>query len=87
MAKKTAFEIRMRRLEEIVKGLESDEVSLEDAVERYREGMTLVKDLQQHLEAMEKKIETLTADGQTRPFPQGDIDGESAHANGEDPAA
>lgn len=74
MAKKATFESRLERLEEIVQGLESPELSLEDAVEKYREGMTLAKELTVHLASMEKKIEELTADGGIEPLETDDED-------------
>jgi exodeoxyribonuclease VII small subunit len=67
MAKKLTFEARLKRLEEIVQGLETSGLSLEEAVERFGEGMTLAKELEEHLAAMEKKIEELTANGQVAP--------------------
>lgn len=74
MAKKVTFESRLERLEEIVHGLESPDLALEDAVEKYREGMTLAKELTTHLASMEKKIEELTADGGKVPFEAQDDD-------------
>ena len=68
MAKKPTFELRLGKLEEIVRDLEVGEIGLEDAVTKYQEGMKLLKELQSHLDEMEKRIETLTTDGETEPF-------------------
>jgi exodeoxyribonuclease VII small subunit len=63
MARKRGFEEKLEELEEIVQGLEDGEVRLEDAVSRFQAGTKLLKDLRNHLETMEKKVELLTSDG------------------------
>ena len=73
MAKKPGFEARMAQLEEIVHGLEDGELELDKAVSQYQSGMKLVAELQEHLNKMEKKIEELTANGETK-----DVDEDSA---------
>ena len=67
MAKKTAadsgaqpsFEDALKRLETIVEELESGELSLEDSIARYEEGMKLSRRLTQTLDEAEKRIERL----------------------------
>lgn len=83
MAKKPAFETRMRRLEDIVLELEKSGLSLEESVDRYREGMTLYKELVEHLRSMEKKIEELTADGSLRPFAAAERGRQAGGADGD----
>ena len=58
----------MARLEGVVARLESGELTLDEAVENYRDGRGLLKGLQAHLDAMEKKIEMLTTTDETVPF-------------------
>lgn len=84
MAKKTAadsgpqpsFEDALKRLEAIVDELESGELSLEDSIARYEEGMKLSRRLTQTLDEAEKRIERLVEnpDGtiETRPHEPAD---------------
>lgn len=58
--KKFTFEEGMKRLEEIVVGLEKGAVSLEEAMELFTEGTKLSKDLQMILDRAESKIKMIT---------------------------
>jgi exodeoxyribonuclease VII small subunit len=53
------FESSMKRLEEIVDELEGGQLSLEDSIARYEEGMKLSQRLTQVLDESEKRIERL----------------------------
>jgi exodeoxyribonuclease VII small subunit len=53
------FERSMQRLETIVAELESGQLSLEDSIARYEEGIQLSRRLQQVLDESEKRIERL----------------------------
>jgi exodeoxyribonuclease VII small subunit len=53
------FEQSMKRLETIVEELESGELTLEDSISRYEEGIKLSRRLQQVLDESEKRIERL----------------------------
>jgi len=53
------FEEGMERLEKIVAELESGELSLEDSIARYEEGMKLQRQLTDVLNQAEKRIERL----------------------------
>ena len=53
------FEQSMKRLETIVEELESGELSLEDSIARYEEGIRLSRRLTQVLDESEKRIERL----------------------------
>ena len=55
------FEEAFERLEEIVAKLESGDVALEDSLDLYTEGMTLVKFCNQKLTVAREKIEKLSA--------------------------
>jgi exodeoxyribonuclease VII small subunit len=54
------FEEAMKRLEEIVEQMESGDLSLENLILRYEEGMKLVKVCQERLAAAEQRIEIIT---------------------------
>lgn len=61
MAKKTInFEKSLERLQEISSLLESDEVSLEESIKLYEEGMKLSKSCYDILNKAELKVEELT---------------------------
>ena len=56
-------------LEGVVAELESGELPLEDALKRFEEGVRLARRGEQALGAVEERIETLLADGETtEPF-------------------
>jgi len=61
------------RLQQIVSSLEGGELSLEESIERFREGMTLVKQGESILADADKTIEQLLSeDGKTAPLKLGD---------------
>lgn len=64
---KTDFENNLARLEQIVRRLESGSTSLDESIELYEEGVTLVKKCNFALESAEKRIKLLvpTAEGIT----------------------
>jgi exodeoxyribonuclease VII small subunit len=59
------FEKSLARLEEVVKRLESAELSLDDAMRLFEEGVKLSRDCQKQLEEAEGRVEILLkkADG------------------------
>lgn len=57
---KLTFEGGMKRLEEIVVGLEKGSVALEEAMELFTEGTRLSRDLQKILDEAESKIKMIT---------------------------
>ena len=57
--KEKKFEDAMQRLEEIVGGLEGGELSLEESLKVFEEGMKLVKFCSDKLEEVEKKVTIL----------------------------
>ncbi len=63
MAKRT-FEGAMQRLEEIATELEEGELSLENSLKVYEEGVELTKFCSSKLVESEKKIKTLIKDGE-----------------------
>lgn len=58
-AKKPDFEFSLARLEEIVGKLESANLSLDDAMKLFEEGVQLSRDCQKHLEQAEGRVEIL----------------------------
>ena len=57
--KKPEFEHSLTRLEEIVRKLESANLSLDDAMKLFEEGVQLSRDCQKQLEQAEGKVEIL----------------------------
>jgi len=58
-SKKPDFEHSLARLEEIVRKLESANLSLDEAMKLFEEGVQLSRDCQKHLEQAEGKVEIL----------------------------
>lgn len=61
------FEDALRRLEDIVRKLESGDVPLDQSIELYSEGEKLRGLCQQRLEAAQAKIEKITLDRDGKP--------------------
>ena len=63
--KKGDFEKSLTRLEEVVKRLESADLSLDEAMRLFEEGVTLSRECQKQLEEAEGRVEILLkkADG------------------------
>jgi exodeoxyribonuclease VII small subunit len=75
--KKPDFERSLARLEEVVRRLESPQLSLDDAMKLFEEGVALSRECQKQLEEAEGKVEILLkkADGKltAEPFePEGE---------------
>lgn len=67
-----SFEAAMQRLTEIVQTLERGDLPLEDSLRLFEEGVRLSRISQEHLDAAQKKVETLLAvdeSGRTRRAP------------------
>lgn len=60
--KNEKFEVSLEKLEGLVQKLESGDLSLEDSMKAFEEGMTLVKSCEQKLTEAQKKIEILMKD-------------------------
>ena len=75
-AKKPDFEKSLGRLEEVVRRLESPQLSLDDAMKLFEEGVELSRECQKQLEEAEGRVEILLkkADGKiaAEPFEQDD---------------
>ncbi len=72
------FDGRMQRLEGIVQELEEGGLDLEQAIERYQEGISLLKGCHETLEGFRQRVEELTKDAEDtlRPF-TGDPDADA----------
>jgi exodeoxyribonuclease VII small subunit len=73
-----AFDARLERLEGLVTELESGGLGLEAAIERYREGVALLRGCRDTLASFQKQVEELGQDaaGGARPYAgDPDVDG------------
>jgi exodeoxyribonuclease VII small subunit len=72
------FEAGLHDLEELVEKLETGELSLEEALGAFEEGVGLVQHLGEKLTEVEKRVEVLTRDQnglfQLQTMPEGDED-------------
>ncbi|OFI07599.1 exodeoxyribonuclease 7 small subunit [Clostridium acetireducens DSM 10703] len=64
MPKKETYEGMLNKLEEIVKDMEKEELSLEDSIKKYEEGVKLSNKIYKILNEAEGKIKVLTEDGE-----------------------
>jgi len=63
-----SFDQRLARLEAIVAELEQGGLALEASIERYQEGVGLLRECRTTLQSLEKRVEELTAQGALEPF-------------------
>ena len=61
------FEDAMKKLEDIANELEKDDLSLDESVKKFQEGMNLSKQCKDSLDKAEKQI-TILIDGQEKEF-------------------
>jgi exodeoxyribonuclease VII small subunit len=59
---KLKFEQAMARLEKIIEGIEQGQIGLEESIERFAEGMELIRTCRTVLAHAEMKIQKLQAD-------------------------
>ncbi len=55
-------------VDEKIKALESDEVTLEESFRHFKEGMDLLKYCGESIDQVEKKVQKIMADGETEDF-------------------
>ena len=67
-AKKLSLEEKFAKLEETVKQLEQEEISLEESFHLYMEGMELLKQCNEDIDKVEKQVLLLNAEGETEAF-------------------
>lgn len=56
----STFEEKMKKLDEIVTKLDSDEITLEESLELYKEGVMLTKECDEILKNAQLNVEELT---------------------------
>lgn len=67
--KKVSFEEKLEELEQIVKSLESGEILLDDAIDKYNEAMKIASECNKTLEEAEKAItKVVNKDGTEEKF-------------------
>lgn len=62
--KKETYESKLVKLEEILTEMENSDVTLDEAIKKYEEGMKLYSELYKSIEEAEGKIKILTEDGE-----------------------
>ncbi len=65
--KKKSFESSLNELEKIVRGLEEGDLSLEESLKLFEDGVKLSRDCQERLNQAERRIEVLLKDGEGNP--------------------
>ncbi len=84
--KDVGFEDSMKRLESIVEELESGELSLEQSIARYEEGVGLSRTLTRTLDEAEKRIERLVERAGEAPTTEAmELEGDPTARDGELP--
>ena len=63
-----SLERRLDQLDEVIAVLENDDISLEEAFEKYSEGIKLVKECNASIDRVEKKVQLLMENGETEDF-------------------
>ena len=74
-----SYENAFKKLEKIVEDLENDEISLEESIKKYEEGIKLYKYCNDILKEYEGKVKILVEEDDNiieEDFLEGDIDGE-----------
>lgn len=73
------FEEALKKLEKIVTDLERGDLSLDEALKKYQEGIELSRNCSQKLESAKKKIDVLTknkkGEFELKPMDESEIEG------------
>lgn len=64
MEEKMSYEQALARLEQIIRAMENDKISLEDSLKLYEEGVRIVRRLSAELDDAERKIKILQQNAQ-----------------------
>ncbi len=68
-AQNPTFEQALERLQQVVRKMESGQLSLEEALQAFEEGVKLTRICQEHLSAAEAKVEVLAKAGSSEAKP------------------
>ncbi len=79
------FDARLQRLEAIVAELEQGGLALEPSIERYQEGVGLLRECRAVLQSLEQRVEELSNQGELTPL-AGDPDADGARPGTAPPA-
>jgi exodeoxyribonuclease VII small subunit len=74
---KEKFEDALHKLEALVRKMESGELSLEESLKAFEEGIRLSRQCAQKLDEAERRVEVLLRDGDdlvVRPLPTADVE-------------
>ncbi len=66
--KKTTIEQDLDKLDELVKKMDAEDISLEESFSVYEEGMKILKSANEKLDVYEKKVKVLQEDGSLSDF-------------------
>ena len=66
--KELNLEENFSRLDQLVELLESEDISLEESFQIYKNGMELLKKCNQSIDMVEKRVLVLNEDGETNEF-------------------
>ena len=66
--KKPTLEENFKKLEEMINKMEDDELPLEESFKLYSEGMTILKECNDQIDRVEKKVLRLNDKGETDEF-------------------
>lgn len=69
-AKELSVEESFKVLDEMVKRLEADDVTLDESFQIYRKGMKILADVNRKLDLYEKKMKVIAPDGTIEDFDQ-----------------
>lgn len=72
--KERSLEENFDRLEELIEALSDSDVSLEDAFRAYSEGVNLLKDCNDQIDRVEKKVLVLSGNGELEELDQDDAE-------------
>ncbi len=67
-SKELKLEEAFEKLEETVQALEQEDISLEESFQLYKSGMELLKQCNQSIDMVEKKVLVLNENGETDEF-------------------
>ncbi len=66
--KNKSFDLILEELEAIVESMDDGSLKLEETIDSYERGITLIKQAQQSLQAFEKKIRILNEQNELKDF-------------------